>query len=72
MFEARTLTKFQRGELSDELLRNLVPDSITWLPVDAGLERAVWNGTPAPKGSFIRTVEKLGGAMVSSADRGAL
>ncbi|MCY4620286.1 MAG: hypothetical protein OXD34_00410 [bacterium] len=72
VFESRTLTKFQRGELSDELLRSLVPDSITWLPADTGLERAVWNGTPAPKGSFIRTVEKLGGAMVSGTDRDAL
>jgi len=72
VFESRTLTKFQRGELSDELLRNLVPDSITWLPADTGLERAVWNGTAAPKGSFIRTVEKLAGAMVSGTDRDAI
>jgi MinD-like ATPase involved in chromosome partitioning or flagellar assembly len=71
VFESRNLTKFQRGELSDELLRNLAPDSITWLPVDTGLERAVWNGTPAPKGSFVRTVERLGGALESSADREA-
>ena len=71
VFESRTLTKFQRGELSDELLRNLVPDSITWLPADTGLERAVWNGTPAPKGSFVRTVEKLAEAMVTGTDRDA-
>ena len=72
VFESRSLSKFQRGELSDELLRNFIPDSITWLPADTGLERAVWNGTPTPKGSFIRTVEKLGGTMVRNADPDAL
>ena len=69
VFESRNLTRFQRGELSDELLRSLAADSITWLPVDPGLERAVWNGTLAPKGPFVRTVERLGGALVSSVDR---
>ena len=66
VFEGRTLTAFQRGELSDELLRSLAPESITWLPVDTGMERAAWNGTPVPKGSFTRTVEKLGAALVDN------
>jgi len=69
VFEARPLSLFQRGELSDELLRNLSPQSITWLPVDNGMERAVWNGTVVPKGSFVRTVVKLGAAMLNGARR---
>ena len=72
VFEARPLSMFQRGELSDELLRNLSPQSITWLPVDNGMERAVWNGTEVPKGSFVRTVVKLGAAMLNGTRRSRL
>ncbi len=69
VFEPRSLSNFQRGELSDEFVRNLIPDSITWLPVDNAMERAVWNGTVVPKGAFVRTVERLAVSMLEGSER---
>ena len=60
VFESADLSTYQRGELSDELTRSFMPASITWLPVDQGQERAVWNGAAIPKGPFRKTVDKLG------------
>ncbi len=62
---AAALSTFQRGELSDELTRSYMPASITWLPIDQGQERSVWNGTVIPKGPFRKTVEKLSAAMLN-------
>ena len=50
---------YQRGELSEELVRSYVPASITWLPADGRLERAVWNGEMIPAGSYLRAARAL-------------
>ena len=64
VFGGVTTTSFQRGELSDELTRSYLPSSITWLPVDQGRDRAVWNGTAIPRGPFIKTVDRLGATIL--------
>ncbi len=64
VFGGAATTSFQRGELSDELTRSYLPSSITWLPVDNGRDRAVWNGTAIPRGPFIKTVERLGATIL--------
>ena len=65
VFGGASASSFRRGELSDELTRSYMPSSITWLPVDQGQERAVWNGTAIPKGPFRKTVDKLGAIMLN-------
>lgn len=65
VFGGASISSFQRGELSDELTRSYMPSSVTWLPVDQGHERAVWNGTAIPRGPFRKTVDKLGGVMLN-------
>lgn len=72
VFESAALSPYQRGELSDELTRSFMPSSITWLPVDQGQERAVWNGTAIPKGPFRKTVDKLGLSMLDGLGRDLL
>ena len=64
VFGGTATTLFQRGELSDELTRSYLPSSITWLPVDQGRDRAVWNGTAIPRGPFTKTVERLGATIL--------
>ena len=63
-------SSFQRGELSDELTRSYLPSSITWLPIDQGRERAVWNGTVIPKGPFLKTVARLGATILNGNAKG--
>ena len=70
VFGGGSIGPFQRGELSDELTRSYVPASITWLPVDQGRERAVWNGTAVPKGPFRKTVDRLGVTMLNGQAEG--
>lgn len=60
VFGGASTSSFQRGELSDELTRNYLPASITWLPSDPGRERSAWNGTAIPRGPFRKTVDKFG------------
>ena len=64
VFGGTATTSFQRGELSDELTRSYLPSSITWLPVDQGRDRAVWNGTAIPRGPFTKTAERLGATIL--------
>ena len=72
VFESADLSTYQRGELSDELTRSFMPASITWLPVDQGQERAVWNGAAIPKGPFRKTVDKLGLSVLDGQGRSRL
>lgn len=72
VFESAALSTYQRGELSDELTRSFMPASITWLPVDQGQERAVWNGAAIPKGPYRKTVDKLGLSVLDGLGRGRL
>lgn len=62
---------FQRGELSEELVRSFVPASITWLPSDARLTRAAWNGEMVPAGPYLRSVSGLGTKIAELAMIGA-
>jgi len=56
---------YQRGELSEELVRSYIPSSITWLPTDSRLERAVWNGEMVPSGSYLRATRALAKKLVA-------
>lgn len=64
VFGGTATTSYQRGELCDELTRSYLPSSITWLPVDQGRDRAVWNGTAIPRGPFTKTVERVAAAIL--------
>ncbi len=55
---------FQRGELSEELVRSFVPASIVWLPRDVRQQRAVWNGELVPPGPYLRAVRSLAGRLL--------
>lgn len=50
---------YQRGELSEELVRSFVPASIVWLPRDPRQQRAVWNAELTPPGPYVRAIRLL-------------
>jgi MinD-like ATPase involved in chromosome partitioning or flagellar assembly len=59
VFHSSPRSVYQRGEVSEELVRTFVPASITWLPDDSRLRRAVWNGEMVPAGPYLRTARGL-------------
>ena len=59
VFHSSPRSVYQRGEVSEELVRTFVPASITWMPHDARLRRAVWNGEMVPAGPYLRTMRGL-------------
>jgi len=63
VFERSPSSLFQRGELSEELIRSFVPASITWLPDDARIAKAVWNGEVVGPGGFTKAVGGLSGEL---------
>ena len=66
VFERAPSSLYQRGELSEELVRSFVPNSITWLPDDSRVERAVWNGEVLAPGPFTRAVGGLARQLAST------
>ena len=58
-------SRYQRGELTEELTRTFVPSSITWLPRDEKLTRATWNGEPVTTGPFTKAVSGLASALTN-------
>ncbi len=67
VFHNAPRSMYQRGELSEELVRSFVPASITWLPADSRLERAAWNGEAVPPGSYLRAARALTARLLESA-----
>lgn len=62
---------YQRGELSEELVRSFMPASITWLPDDGRIRKAAWNGEVVPPGPFMKAVAGLAAKLGSSLPAGA-
>ena len=52
-------SRFVRGEVEAEILRNYAPASLTVLPLDAAVEKAAWRGELVAQGPFTRAVEGL-------------
>lgn len=57
---------FRRSEVTAELARSIPDVPVMTLPFDPGLEDAAWNGTPAVKGRFTRSVEEVASLLVRS------
>jgi hypothetical protein len=58
-FERSPSGLYQRGELSEELVRSFVPASIVWLPDDGRVAKAAWNGEVVGPGGFTKAVGGL-------------
>jgi Flp pilus assembly CpaE family ATPase len=52
-------SRFVRGEVEAEILRNFAPASLTVLPLDPAVEKAAWRGELVAPGPFTRAVEGL-------------
>ena len=52
-------SRFQRGELIEELNRTFTPSSLTWLPDDQRRVRAAWNGELVRPGPFTKSVSRF-------------
>jgi MinD-like ATPase involved in chromosome partitioning or flagellar assembly len=50
---------FAIGEIEAELRRTVTPHSVTVIPSDPRVLRAVWEGVPVPRGKFSRAVAGL-------------
>jgi MinD-like ATPase involved in chromosome partitioning or flagellar assembly len=55
-------SRFVRGEVEAEILRNYAPASLHLLPLDTAVEKAAWRGELVGEGPFTRGVEGLANA----------
>jgi hypothetical protein len=60
-------SRFVRGEVEAEILRNYAPASLTVLPLDSAVEKAAWRGELVAPGPFTRAVEGLADAALARA-----
>jgi Mrp family chromosome partitioning ATPase len=51
--------RYRREEIRAEIVRTLRPESITWLPTDARVEAAAWDGALVGRGPFRAAVASL-------------
>jgi MinD-like ATPase involved in chromosome partitioning or flagellar assembly len=58
-------SRFVRGEVEAEILRNYAPASLHLLPLDAAVEKAAWRGELVGLGPFTRGVEDLATAALA-------
>jgi MinD-like ATPase involved in chromosome partitioning or flagellar assembly len=58
-------SRFVRGEVEAEILRNFAPASLTVLPLDPAVEKAAWRGELVAPGPFTRAVEALADAALA-------
>ena len=58
--------RFARGEITKEISDVVGPASLTFAPYDAGLARASWEGTVAPRSPFTRALEPLADRLTDS------
>ena len=54
------------GEIETELRRTVTPRSLTVIPADPRVLRAVWEGVPVPRGKFSKAVAGLAAQVVPS------
>ncbi len=59
---------FRHSELVGEINRALPDIPVMTLPFDPSLQDAAWNGTPAGKGRFTRSVQEMSSLVVRSLD----
>ncbi len=62
-------SRFVRGEVEAEILRNFAPASLTVLPLDPAVEKAAWRGELVAPGPFTRAVEGLADTALAPAAR---
>ena len=62
-------SRFVRGEVEAEILRNYAPASLHLLPLDAAVERAAWRGELAGQGPFTRGIEGVANVVLARAAR---
>ena len=62
-------SRFVRGEVEAEILRNFAPASLTVLPLDPAVEKAAWRGELVGPGPFTRAVEGLADIALAPAAR---
>jgi MinD-like ATPase involved in chromosome partitioning or flagellar assembly len=60
---------YQRAELTQEIARTFTPASLTFVPTDRRVERAVWTGQLVPRGPFTTGVAALAHVAVPRAAR---
>ena len=63
-------SRFVRGEVEAEILRNFAPASLTVVPLDPAVEKAAWRGELVAPGSFTRAVEALADVALAPAAPG--
>ena len=51
--------RYRREEIRTEVVRTLPPASLTWVPSDAAVDRAAWDGCLPGRGPFRRAMEEL-------------
>lgn len=56
--------RFRRGELAERLQADLAPTSVTLLPKDPRVERAVWDGALVRRGPFRRAMSDLAASVI--------
>ncbi|HEY2665497.1 MAG TPA: hypothetical protein VGK51_01520 [Actinomycetota bacterium] len=61
-------SRFVRGEVEAELLRNYAPASLTVVPLDPAVEKAAWRGELVAHGPFTRAVEGLADRVLAGND----
>lgn len=49
---------YRRGEITEEIARNYVPPFLEFLPEDAAVGAAAWDGTVVPRSRFRRSVDE--------------
>lgn len=52
-------SQFVQGEIGEEISRSMSPASLTFLPADAKVRKAAWQGTVVRSGAFMRRLGKL-------------
>jgi MinD-like ATPase involved in chromosome partitioning or flagellar assembly len=57
--------RYRREEIRAEIVRTLRPQSITWLPTDARVEAAAWDGELVGRGPFRAAVASLAHELTS-------
>jgi len=53
-------SQFIQGEIGEEITRTLAPASLTFLPSDAKVRKASWQGAVVRSGGFVRRLSRLG------------
>jgi DNA-binding NarL/FixJ family response regulator len=64
-------SQFVQGEIGEELSRSMAPASLTFLPMDARVRKAAWQGSVVRSGGFVRRLGRLAERFVPAGQRRA-